>query len=77
VRALSLGDTIMAKGLASFSISNAGDGYVLHLEDEDGETTDFTADFEQLDLITEAIDEALNLDEEDALGVDEEEEEEE
>lgn len=66
----------MAKGLASFSISNAGDGYVLHLEDEDGETSDFTANYDQLDLITEAIEEALDMDEEDALAVDEDDEEE-
>lgn len=62
----------MAKALASFSISNAGDGYVLHLEDEDGDTTDFEASYDQLDLITEAIEEALDVDEEDALGVDDE-----
>lgn len=58
----------MAKGLASFSISNAGDGYVLHLEDEDGDTTEFEASNEQLDEMNEAIDEALSRDEDaDAL----------
>ena len=59
----------MAKTLTSFSISNAGDGYVLHLEDEEGDTMDFAASFDQLDIITEAIEEALNRDEEDALEV--------
>ncbi|MES2442071.1 MAG: hypothetical protein V4574_04510 [Pseudomonadota bacterium] len=64
----------MARTLAQFTITPDGNGdYVLSLEDDDGDTTDFTASFDQLDLITEAIEEALDQDEEDALGVDEEE----
>lgn len=65
----------MAKILSQFTISRSGDDYVLHIEDEDGDTQDYTATFEQLDLITEAIDEQLNTDEEDILGIDEDEEE--
>lgn len=65
----------MAKALASFTISGAGDEYVLSIEDEDGDTQEFTASFEQLDLIADALDEALNLDEEDALAVEDGEEE--
>lgn len=67
----------MSKILAQFSISRSGDDYVLHIEDEDGETQDYNATFEQLDLITEAIDEQLNADEEDLLAADEEVDEEE
>lgn len=65
----------MAKILSQFTISRSGDDYVLHIEDEDGDIQDYAATFEQLDLITEAIDEQLNTDEEDILGIDEDEEE--
>jgi hypothetical protein len=64
----------MAKALASFVISPAGEDYLLMMEDEDGETIELTASFEQLDLIAEAVDQQLNGDEEDALGMGEEEE---
>ena len=67
----------MAKVLAQFSITQSAEGYVLHLEDEDGEELEMIASFEQLDLISEAIDEQLDNDEEDALEVDDAEEEEE
>ncbi|MDV3458896.1 hypothetical protein RZN05_18000 [Sphingomonas sp. HF-S4] len=61
----------MARTLAQFTITPDSDGdYTLHLEDEDGETLEFTAGYEQLDLIVEAIEEQLDTDEEDALGVD-------
>jgi len=66
----------MARTLAQFTITPDGNGdYVLSIEDDDGESFDFTASFDQLDLITEAITEALDSDEEDALGVDEDDEE--
>ena len=66
----------MARTLAQFTITPDGNGdYMLHLEDEDGETLEFAASFEQLDLIVEAIEEQLDSDEEDMLGVDEDEEE--
>jgi hypothetical protein len=65
----------MARTLSQFTITPNGDGdYTLSLDDDDGETTDFTASYEQLDLIVEAIEEQLDSDEEDALGVDEDEE---
>lgn len=66
----------MAKVLGQFSITRETDGYLLHMEDDDGETVEYAASFEQLDLITEAIEEQLDLDEEDALGVDEDDEDE-
>ena len=64
----------MARILSQFTISRSGDDYVLHIEDEDGDLQDYAASFEQLDLIAEAIDEQLNTDEEDILGIDEDEE---
>lgn len=63
----------MAKALASFAITPTGDGYLLIIEDEDGDTIEMTASFEQLDLLAEAVDQQLNGDEEDVLGVEDEE----
>jgi hypothetical protein len=68
---------VMAKALAHFTITRTGEEYLLLLEDEDGDTIEFTADFDQLDQITEAIDEQLSLDDDDALDADEDEDEEE
>jgi hypothetical protein len=65
----------MAKALAHFTITRTGEDYLLSIEDEDGDTTEFTADFDALDLISESIDEVLDLDEDVALVADEEEEE--
>ena len=66
----------MARTLSQFTITPDGNGdYVLSLEDDDGETVDFTASYDQLDLITEAIDDALDEDEEDMLAADDEDEE--
>jgi hypothetical protein len=65
----------MAKVLGQFTITREAEDYVLHIEDEDGETVEYTASFEQLDLISEAIEEQLDLDEDEALGIDEDEEE--
>jgi hypothetical protein len=66
----------MARTLAQFSITPDSDGdYTLPLEDDDGETLEFTASFEQLDLITEAIEDVLDEDEEDALTADDDDDE--
>ncbi len=63
----------MAKTLSQFTISSEGakeeGGYVLHIETDDGETMDVNATYEQLDLISEAIEERLDEDEEDQLAV--------
>lgn len=59
----------MAKTLSQFTISSEGDGYVLHVETDDGQTLDVGATYEQLDLISEAIEERLDEDEEDMLAV--------
>jgi hypothetical protein len=67
----------MARTLSSFSIAADGSGdYLLSIEDEDGETIELSATYEQLDMLGEAIEEALDDDEDDALGADEDEDEE-
>lgn len=66
----------MARTLAQFTITPVGDGdYTLHLEDDDGETLEFAASYEQLDLIVEAIEEQLESDEEELLADDDDEDE--
>jgi hypothetical protein len=70
-------NTIMAKALAQFSIVRTGEDYLLTIEDQDGEASEFSVDFDQLDLITEAIDDVLDADEEEALDADEDAESEE
>jgi hypothetical protein len=45
--------------LARFSITEAEDGYRLQIEDDLGQTLELMADDEQLDLIIEALDDAL------------------
>jgi hypothetical protein len=59
----------MAKTLSQFTIDSEGDGYVLRIETDDGETLDVSATYEQLDLIVEAIEERLDEDEEEQLAV--------
>lgn len=67
----------MAKTLAQFSIKRSGEDYLLTLTDEEGDSTKFTADYDQLDLIAEAIEEQLNSDEDDAAEDDSEDSEDE
>ena len=67
-------NTIMAKALTQFTIVRTGEDYLLTIEDQDGETVELTLDYDQLDLITEAIEEQLDADEEEALEPDEVEE---
>ena len=59
----------MAKTLSEFTITGAGDAYVMRIATEDGETVEVAATFDQLDLIAEAIDDLLMADEENALEV--------
>lgn len=67
----------MARTLSSFSIAADGSGdYLLSIEDEDGETIELTATYEQLDMLGEAIEEALDEDEDDSLGAEADEDEE-
>ena len=52
----------MARKLTQFRISEAGDDYMLHIEDDAGETIEFTATYDQLDLLVEEIDRHLDED---------------
>jgi hypothetical protein len=46
----------MARTVSSFTVAADGKGdYLLNFEDEDGETIELTASFEQLDLIADAM----------------------
>lgn len=65
----------MAKALSRFTIERGGDDFVLHIEDEDGDTLELTASFEQLDLISEALDEHLSYDMDDPDMLDDDEDE--
>ena len=65
----------MAKSLMQFSLTHDGSDYLLSIEDEDGETSEFTVSFEQLDLISEAIEQLIDADEDDVLSADEDEDE--
>ena len=51
-----------AKALAKFTISEDGDGFRLHIEDDGGDTLELTATADQLDLIAEAVDNLLSKD---------------
>lgn len=66
----------MAKALSRFTIERDNDDYVLHIEDEDGDTQLLTASFEQLDLISEALEEHLAFDDDDPDSLDDPDEEE-
>lgn len=59
----------MTNALARFEISKADGGYILHIEAEGGEKLDLRATYDQLDLVADAIDEQLDVDEDEALGV--------
>ncbi len=67
----------MAKALSRFTIERDGDEYLLNIEDEDGDTLALTASFEQLDLISESLEEHLAFDADDPDLLDEDDEEEE
>ena len=60
----------MAKSLERFTITRAADGYLLTIEDDTGATLELTASFDQLDLITEELESALDEDD-DELMIDE------
>ncbi|MHA6722967.1 hypothetical protein [Sphingomonas sp. RS2018] len=65
----------MAKTLGQLSITQEADGYILHIEDEDGETVEYSATVDQIDDIAEAIEDILEMEDEDPLAaVDDEDE---
>jgi len=63
----------MAKALESFTATPTEDGYLIRMEDEDGDALEVVASFDQLDLIVEEIDQYLDVVEEDELAVEEDE----
>jgi hypothetical protein len=67
------GAEFMSRTLSQFAIVPNGSGeYILNLEDDDGESVEFIASYEQLDLVIEAVQEQLDMDEEEALAVEDE-----
>lgn len=52
------------QNLKRFQIEKAGEGFRLHIEDEAGETFGVLATHDQMDVITEQLDEVLDADEE-------------
>jgi hypothetical protein len=52
----------MARKLTQFTIAEDGEDYLLHIEDDAGETISFSATYDQLDVIVEAIDRHLDED---------------
>ncbi len=50
------------KTLSTFRVVKAGDGYSLHIEDDAGETIEFEATADQLDVIVETVDDMLEED---------------
>lgn len=60
----------MPKVLSQFSITQEADGYVLHIEDDDGDTAEYSATVEQLDEITIAIEDLEMVDEDDPSLID-------
>ena len=56
--------------LAKFAIEIRDEDFVLHLEDENGQATEFSATPEQLDAVIDALDELLSEGEEEFFEVD-------
>ncbi len=50
------------KTLSQFRIEGSGESFQLHIEDDAGETIEFTATRDQIDVIVEHMDEALSQD---------------
>ena len=49
-----------AKKLSKFTISQAGQDFRLHIEDESGEVLELTATRDQLDVLDDALEELLD-----------------
>ncbi|HWK36298.1 hypothetical protein [Sphingomonas sp.] len=65
----------MAKMLGQFSITRETDGYLIRIEDEDGDIAEYEATLEQLDLIGDAIEEQIELEEDGGLPLDDDDDE--
>lgn len=64
------------KELASFTVQRKGDDYRITIEDGNGDTVEYTADYVALDQISEAVDEALESDDDEDLAFEADEDEE-
>ena len=58
--------------LTRFSIDVREEDFVLRLEDDSGQATEYSASPEQLDAVIDALDELLSENEEDLFEVDDE-----
>lgn len=47
------------KKLAKFTITEAGEGFALHIEDEAGDVLELSATRDQIDVIADTLDEIL------------------
>ena len=65
----------MARTLERFTITEDGEDYLLHIEDDSGETLEISANYEQLDIIAEALIEHLDADDDELEDDDDEVEE--
>ena len=66
----------MALSLARFTIKRTlDDSFMLHIEDDSGTTLELEATYDQLDLMTEAIEEALEIEADDQEAADDDVEE--
>ena len=52
----------MAKALERLTITRAANDFLLIIEDDSGDTIELTATYDQLDLVTEELDRALDND---------------
>ena len=50
------------KTLTQFRVEGSGDAYQIHIEDDAGETIEFTATRDQLDVIVDSLDSLLDED---------------
>lgn len=64
----------MARTIETFTMARSTEGYLLQIEDEDGESTEFVVSYDQLELIADEIERYLDQDEDEGLAPDDEEE---
>ncbi|MDB5649081.1 MAG: hypothetical protein JWL62_601 [Hyphomicrobiales bacterium] len=58
----------MSVRLARFTVSREGNDYRIHVEDEAGGQLDLAATAEQIDVIAEALDDLLAMDDAEKIG---------
>lgn len=65
----------MSKAIENFTIRRATEGYLIRIETEEGETAEFTADYDLLELIGGEIDALLEEGEDESYSTDDDEDE--